>query len=148
MNSLLMLADDTVHTVYKNSNSGSSLLNQTVGNWVSVMFKIGLAIYATIMIYQVFQYFHDCHPFSNKQLTPKQAKTVSSLLVTEICLITLVAITYIFAISTGIPVADIMGFDPVHELNAGIRTLNIYLSSISATNVILLCLLLTINSRR
>lgn len=56
-------------------------------------------------------------------------------------LVVMVIVTYLFSITVGVPITEVLGFDPAGNIASGIQSLNAMMSGTVGTNIILLIIL-------
>lgn len=74
----------------------------------------------------------------------QEIRILLMLIINGIALLLVMLLTYVFGWALGIPVTQLLGFDPVSHMVAGIRELNLFFSSSTFTNLILLMVLIGI----
>lgn len=102
----------------------------TITRYILSILSIWVAIKATYFLYK-----------KHKHIPIKL--TAGSIVMTEITIILLLATIYLFTWGSGIPITQILGFDPVLEVKNGIQSLNAMFAGTNLINLIIFLWLLS-----
>lgn len=76
-----------------------------------------------------------------KKAKKEYIKHLVKLVTIGFLIVVMVIATYLFSITVGVPITEVLGFDPVGDIAAGVQSLNAVMSGTVGTNIILLIIL-------
>ena len=122
-----------------------SLMELVLRNMITpIRYSLGVMslIYAFVLGYTVY-----CLA-SRKTSKGRKAKSLANVLISGVSILLLVIASYLVSWSVGLPIGEVLGFDPVKDITAGLQAVNALVTSTAFTNVVLLAICCNLAANR
>lgn len=107
----------------------------------STVTRYVLSIFAILLLIMAIYFIHGQYKHVPTHITS------SSLIKDEIVVVLLVVTTYLTSWGLGVPITQVLGFDPIQDIGAGVQVLNAVFTGTNLTNLLLVMILLGMSKK-